>query len=134
MNFHVVEGKYADLESIHDDFCNDYLWSNKLSNQEIRKKYDLTVGEFDEICKKVKAEHGFTRRPLNGVQGKYYYKHKNKNSSWSIQKCINNKMIHFGVVPTPEIAEIIVKMCIDVNWNIPICKDIVRNWRCYVGS
>ena len=131
MNFIIVEGKHADLESIHDDFCNDYLWSNELSNKEIRKKYDLTVREFSEMIKKVKAEHGLVRRPRKKIRGKYYFKHRN---SWSIQKWKNGKMVHFGTVPTTEIAETVVDLCIEADWDIPVCKEIVQNWREHIGS
>jgi len=127
MNFTIVDGVYADLENIRDDFCNDYLYSNELSNVEIRKKYGLTVGEFNEFARTVKAEHGLSRRPrlINGSP-KYYYKHK---YGFAIQKHIKDKYVYFGIVPTKRIAETVVEMCIQASWDIPTCLDIVRNYR-----
>jgi len=130
MNFRIIEGDYADLDSIHDEFCEDYLFSTELSNVEIRKKYGLTVGEFEEFCRIVKKEFGFTRRP-HGNYGKYYYKKKN---GWVIQKKINGVVTYFGYVPSEKIAKELVRLCVLAGWEITICCEMVRNWRRYYGS
>lgn len=128
MNFRIIEGDYADLDSIHDEFCEDYLWSTELSNVEIRKKYGLTVGEFEEFCRIVKKEFGFTRRPKKG-KGKYYYRRK---YGWAIQKKLASGFTYFGHVPTEEIAKQVVKLCIACNWDLNTCFEVVHNWRYYV--
>ena len=125
----IIEGEYADLNVIHDDFCNDYLWSNDLSNPEIRRKYNLTVKEFREFSEQVKKEYGFTRRPINRVQGKYYYRHR---YGWVIQKTIQNRIVYFGYVPTELVAQRIVELCKKVEWDVDVSRNIVKNWKHYI--
>jgi len=131
MNFNIVEGKYVDFDSIHDDFCNDYLFSNELDTVELRKKYGLTVKEFKEFSKQVKMEYGFSRRPRKQSNGQYYYKRK---YGWAIQKNINGNVVYFGFVTSKDVAKKLVELCKEAGWNIPVCLDIVKNWRCYIGS
>lgn len=128
MNFRIIEGVYADLDSIHDEFCKDYLWSTELSNVEIRKKYGLTVSEFEEFAGIVKKEFGFSRRP-HGNYGKYYYK---RNNGWAIQKKLNGVFVYFGYVQSENVAKKLVEMCVACNWDLDSCFEFVKNWRKYV--
>lgn len=124
MNFNLVEGAYPDFDSIHDDFCEDYLWSDELSNPEIRKKYELSARDFNELTNLVKKEFGVSRR--NTRKGRYYYK---VNSGFVIQKTINCVTVYFGIVPSECIARKIVELCKKMEWRVDACKDIVKNWR-----
>ena len=126
MNFNILEGCYADLESIHDDFCNDYLWSNELSNYEIRKKYNLTASEFREFSMFVKKEYGFNRRPK---RGNYYYPTPH---GFFIQRTINCAVVYFGFVPRESVAKKMVELCEKHRWNVDVCRDIVKNWKDYI--
>ncbi|MBR3139865.1 MAG: hypothetical protein IKF11_03235 [Methanobrevibacter sp.] len=124
MNFNLIEGAYANFDSIHDDFCQDYLWSDELSNPEIRKKYELSARDFNELTNLVKKEFGVSRR--NTRKGRYYYK---VNSGFVIQKTINCVTVYFGIVPSECIARKLVELCKKVGWNVDVCKDIVKNWK-----
>ena len=124
MNFNLIEGAYANFDSIHDDFCKDYLWSDELSNVEIRRKYSLSARDFKELTNQVKQEFGVSRR--NTRKGKYYYK---INDGFMIQKTIDCVSVYFGTVPSECIARKIVELCKKVGWNVDVCKDIVKNWR-----
>lgn len=124
MNFNLVEGAYADFDSIHDAFCEDYLWSDELSNPEIRRKYGLSARDFHELTNLVKQEFGVSRR--NTRKGRYYYK---VDSGFVIQKTIDCVSVYFGIVPSESIARKIVEMCKKVEWKVDVCRDIVKNWR-----
>jgi len=124
MNFNLIEGAYANFDSIHDDFCQDYLWSDELSNPEIRKKYELSARDFNELTNLVKKEFGVSRR--NTRKGRYYYK---VNSGFVIQKTINCVTVYFGIVPSECIARKLVELCKKMEWRVDVCRDIVKNWK-----
>lgn len=132
MNFNVIENSYVDWETIHDEFEHDYL-NTTLSNEEIRLKYHMTHGEFKEYRDIIKKENNLSKRPFwKSREGtnKYFYK---VHSGYIIMKRIKGTQIYFGYVPSATIAEIIVKKCEAARWNVPICKEIVHNWRKYVN-
>ena len=127
MNFNLVEGAYADFDSIHDAFCEDYLWSDELSNPEIRRKYGLSARDFTELTNLVKQEFGVSRR--NTRKGRYYYK---VDSGFVIQKTIDCVSVYFGIVPSESIARKIIEICKKYNWQISICKGVVKNYTQYI--
>lgn len=129
MNFNIVEGDYLDLESIHDDFVEDYLLNTDLSNTEIRKKYELSNKEFWELANQVKEEFNITRRP-RGNYGRYYT--QVSENVFIIQKKINGRVKHLGIVPREWIAQVIVEFCKKTQWDVDECKYICKNWRSYV--
>lgn len=126
INCRIIEGQYADIDKIKDDFVQDYIFSSELSNKEIRAKYGLTWKEFSELCESVKLEYGFSRRPKHGEKGRYYYKTKH---GYIIAKRINNQNQYLGFVPTEEIAKKCVELCSKLCWEVEICKDMIKNWR-----
>jgi len=128
MNFKVIEGKYADVEAIKDDFVQDYLFSFEMSNPEIRDKYGLTWKEFKELSEEVKSEYGYSRRPKKTDNGKYYYK---TTSGFIIQKRINGVSEYLGFVTSRELAEKCVELCKQASWNVSLCKHIIKHWRRY---
>lgn len=129
MKFNVIDGAYADFDSIHDDFVEDYVFSVELSNNEIRNKYNLTHGEFRELCNIVKKEHGLSRRNTLCKNAKYYYK---CGCRFIIQKRINQIDTYFGSVPTEDIARKLVELCKNLEWNVDVCREICKNWREYI--
>ena len=130
MNFNLIEGAYADLDSIHDEFCEDYLWSMDLTNVEIRKKYGLSVKEFYEFARIVKEEYGIAHRGRRVRNtGKYYYRAKKR---WSIAKTINGVLVFFGTVPNEEIAKRLVELCKLSEWDLDSCFEFVKNYERYV--
>lgn len=128
MNFNIVDGSYADLNSIHDDFVQDYIFSNELSNKEIRKKYNLSHKEFRELSEEVKKEHGLSRRLIVFKDSKYYYKAK---YGFMIQKRLNGRDYYVGHVPTEDVARKVVELCKKVQWDIDVCRKICKNWNKY---
>ena len=130
MNFKVVEGDYHRLEDIHDEFCNDYLWDNELSTIEIRRKYGLSFKEFWEFASIVKQEYGLSKRPVKR-EGRYYYRRK---YGYAIQKKVGDALMYFGFVPTEEIAKQVVELCINSEWDINTCSEIVSNWEMYTNG
>ena len=48
MAFRIIEGAYVNFEEIKEEFTKDYLES-ELTNPEIKKKYNLTKGEWKEF-------------------------------------------------------------------------------------
>ena len=127
MNFNLIENHTVDFNEIHDSFCDDYLWSNELSNVEIRKKYDLTVREFKELSGIVKKEFGFKRRPnYRKGKGKYYYRHE---YGYSIQKQVKDKFVYLGFVSTEAAAIEVVELCKKVGWDIGESKHIIKTYK-----
>ncbi len=131
MNFKLVESSYIDFDSIHDEFSRDYLEST-LSNEEIRRKYDMTHREFKDCGEIVKSENGLSRRPFwryrNGSV-KYYY---SMDNGFIIQKKIDGKEVYIGFVPFEWVAQKIVEMCINVSWDIDQCKSFCKEWKSLV--
>lgn len=123
MKFTIVEGKYADLEDIKEDFTQDYLFSSRLSNPELRKKYKLTHGEFKELTEQIKKEHGVKRRPIRAVEGKYYYKYMGR---YYIRKSVNGVLTYFGMLNTEKQAQKAVEECIKAKWDEKKCRRIIK--------
>jgi hypothetical protein len=123
MNFKIVDGVRPDMNSIYDDFVADYVFSTELKNNEIRVKYGLTHGEFKQMCDMVKADFGLARRPIK-IEGKYYYKHEH---GYHIQKTIDCIVYYLGFVATEELAIEVVEKCKKCSWDIPVCRQIVKD-------
>lgn len=124
MNFRVIEGSYADVDSIYDDFEYDYLYSNHKANS-LRGKYGLTHKEFKELCDTVKKNHGLSRRPrVDTKDAKYYYR---SGHGWVIQKKVRGNTFYLGRVHSEELACRIVKLCKKARWNIDVCKQIYQS-------
>lgn len=129
MKFTVVDGEYADVSSIYDDFVKDYIYSTELKNTELRLKYGLSHKEFKDLCDKVKMEHGINRRNTAWDSAKYYSKHVN---GFVICKCINRSTVYIGIVPTEDLAIKLVEICKKLSWDVNKCKHIVKNYKEYV--
>lgn len=123
MNFNIVDGKYADLDSIYNDFVEDYVFSTELKNNEIRVKYGLTHKEFKELSDMVKADYGLSRRPIKITGAKYYYEHKH---GFHIQKTVDNVINYIGFVPTEDLAIEVVEKCKNASWDVDVCRNILR--------
>lgn len=128
INCRVIEGAYADVDKIRDDFVEDYL-GFELSNGEIRDKYALTWKEFRELSEEVKSEYGLSRRPKKPVEGKFYYK---TDTGFIIQKRVDGVTTYFGHTPTEELAKKCVELCKKYRWNVDVCKDVIKSFK--VGS
>ena len=127
MKFNLIESSYINWEKIHDDFAEDYLFS-ELSNNEIRLKYGMTHGEFTEYSQLIKTEQNITRRPFWKLRKggcKYYYP---THDGFQIRKYIDGEDTYIGFVPSEKIAKKIVELCINSAWNIPICKNLCNLW------
>lgn len=127
MKFKVVEAKYVEWEKIHDEFTDDYLFSD-MSNNDIRIKYGMSHGEFRNCCNIVKAEKNISRRPFwktRGEGSKYYYHTK---SGFQIRKRINDEDTYLGFVPTESVAKKIVELCKNASWNVDVCRHLVKFW------
>lgn len=110
------------LNEIKEDFTQDYIYSH-LNNNELRKKYKLSHGEFKQLSKLIKTEYSMKRRPVNRDKpSKYYYKHK---YGFIISKRINGENIYLGFVQTEAIAKKIIEVCKNVEWDITSCKKII---------
>lgn len=119
----VVEGAYADVDKIRDDFTRDYL-GFELSNGEIRDKYGLTWKEFRELSEEVKSDLGLSRRPKKPVEGKFYYK---TDTGFIIQKRVDGVTTYFGHTSTEELAKKCVELCKKHHWNLEVCRDVIKN-------
>ncbi len=130
MNFKVIEGSYADFDSIIDSFINDYIYSTDLRNIEIKEKYNLTHSEFKELSNHVKSIFGLTRRLTKPImEGKYYYPCK---YGFKVMKEVHGKLVYMGTVPSESIAIECVKLCKNVGWDIDESKKICRNYKEYI--
>lgn len=130
--FQVVEGgKYNDLEAIYPSFVQDYIFSTELKNLEIKEKYDLSHGEFKEMCDTAKKQFGISRRRTNlEHSARYYYKH---NNGFVIGKTYNNCYVYLGfVTDTEEIVKKVVELCKKASWDIDVCRHIIRNYGDYL--
>lgn len=131
MNFSIVEGERVNWDDIITDFEQDYIYSTELKNREIQQKYNLTIGEFNELTRFLKEKHGLKRRLTSPMKyGKYYC--QNKLGTYNVVKLINNHTVYFGCVPTRDIAEKVVELCKKVEWDIDASKDIVHNYERYI--
>jgi len=115
MNFRVVDGGDDDFSNIFDDFEQDYLAYN-ITNDELRKKYDLSKKKFARISQLVKTKHGLSKRP---IPCKNYYKH---DTGYYIAKMIDGKHQYLGHAPTKEMAIRAVDKCKELDWDIEKCK------------
>lgn len=123
--FNLIEGEYVDVESIYSDFKDDYLFTDVL-NKDLRLQYGLSHKDFWDLARKVKKECGLNKRPR--TEGKYYYPVK---SGFIIQKRYGLKNVYLGFVLSEEVAIKMVELCKNHNWNVDVCRDIIRNWREY---
>lgn len=126
MNWNIIEGAYADLDKIREDFIQDYLFSFELSNREIRDKYGLTWKEFKELSEEVKSDFGLSRRPRKQVKGKFYYKAAH---GFIIQKRVDGVVTYFGHTSTEELAKKCVEICKKYRWDVDVCKDIIKSFK-----
>lgn len=124
----VVEGAYADVDKIRDDFTRDYL-GFELSNGEIRDKYGLTWKEFRELSEEVKSDLGLSRRPKKPVKGKFYYK---TDTGFIIQKRVDGVTTYFGHTSTEELAKKCVELCKKCGWKVDVCRNLIKS--CKVAS
>lgn len=126
MNFNIIHRKAIILDEIYDDVKDDYCNSN-LTNDEIRKKYDLSYCDLRDISRQIKKELNIHRRPTLGAKNYYEVSY-----GFCIQKKINGETIHFGTVPTENVAKKMVEHCRKELWDIDKCKEMVHNWRDYM--
>lgn len=126
MNFKITDGSYIDMDSIRNDFIQDYIFSTELKNQEIRIKYNLSHKEFKELSDSVKEEFGLNRRPIRINNSKYYYP---CGYGFIIQKTINCVSYYLGFVTSEQEAIEIVEKCKKVSWNIGECRQIVEGYK-----
>lgn len=130
MAFNIIEGDYVDWDEIMDDFIDDYIHSTKLSNVEIREKYDLSWREFKDLSEHCKRMFGLTRRPTSPQKnGRHYYVGRN---GYVVQKFLHGKLVYIGTVPTEEIAIKVVELCKNTGWDVVESKHICRNYECYI--
>lgn len=130
MNFRLVERQNADLETLYDDFVDDYIFGCELRNEEIRVKYNLTHREFKELADLAKKNNNLSRRQVKCRSAKYYYW---KGNGYMIAKYISGEYTYLGFMNSSrENVEKIVELCKKASWDMAICKDIIKNWRQYV--
>jgi hypothetical protein len=127
MNFNIVEGYSLDINSIYDDFEKDYL-TTTIPNPQLRVKYNLTHKEFRDLTRFIKQKNNLNKRPYLFPK-KYYYKIK---YGFVIQKRVGYDNVYIGFVPAEDIAKKMVELCEKLSWDIPVCKEIVKNWCEYV--
>lgn len=124
--FNIIENCYLDWNLISGEFTHDYLYST-LKNNEIKDKYNLTRGEFNECKERVHNKYGLTRRPhfrdRNGGS-KYYFK---ASYGFVIQKKIEHVNTYIGTVKTELLAKKIVRLCKEADWDIETCRMICND-------
>lgn len=130
MNFRVVENSYVDWEAIEEEFTEKYLFST-ISNNDLRKEYDMTHREFQDCCNIINKKHGLTRRPFwKHRQGecKYFYK---VNNGFIIMKRIKGDNVYFGFTNSLSVAKKLVEMCKKASWDIDVCRQICKEHQYY---
>jgi hypothetical protein len=115
-----VEKEPIVIDNIYAAVKQEYLFSSKTS-EEIRVSHGLSNCDWRDIIHRIQKEEGINRRPT--PHAKYYYKQGN---GFNIQKKINGKIYHFGKVATETLAQKVVELCKECNWDIQECYNIVR--------
>lgn len=127
MNFRVVEGEYYDIESIFDDFEEDYLHSD-MNVKQLREKYGLSRYMYAKLASLLREKHNLTRRPCDA---KYFHKH---GTSWVIVKDCNGKTKYFGRIPIKygkEVLDEAIETCKSLNWDISECQKRIKEIKNY---
>lgn len=120
MNFRVVEGERPILnENDYISFENDYL-NSKIPNYKLRRDYQLSNKNFQEITHQIKQKHGLNQRPRNC---KHYYPLRDK---WVVSFKKDGRNIYLGFYHTEEEAKSVVKKCEELDWNVELCKQYVE--------
>ena len=101
------------------------------------RKYGLSRNEYYDLAREVREKHNISSKPRAGINkdltdvrvGKNY---KKCRYGYQIHKTLNQTRNYIGTVPTEEIAKKMIDVCDEIGWDIPKCKQIVRNWSDYV--
>lgn len=137
ITFKIVENSHGrDLSHLRDDFEMDYICSGLSVNSLIRK-YGLSRNEYYELAREVREKYNISSKPRAGINkdltdvrvGKNY---KKCRYGYQIHKTLNQTRNYIGTVPSEEIAKKMIDVCEEIGWDIPKCKQIVRNWSDYV--
>ena len=121
MNFRVVDGKYSD-ETKFDSFEKDYLNPN-ITSTELKDKYGLSKGIFNQWRNIVREKHGLKRKP---VPAKYYVEDK---SAYVIRKLINRKTTYIGRIPKEKGLQGVntaIECCKELDWNVDECRKTIK--------
>lgn len=126
--FHLIENYEEDLDSIYEDFKQDYL-NKKIKTVEIKQKYGLTQRPYRKLINRVKEETGFKRNDGCGNKSKpvtnthklpmfiYFSPRVYGHDKYSIQKNVNGVVEYFGLYPSLELAVQAVERLKQVNWD-----------------
>lgn len=118
MNFRILSN--VQLEINEEEFEAEYLYTN-ISNDDLRKKYELSKKQFSEITQSIKKKHDLPRRP--NTFGKHYY----FNGYGYVISIIKNKQkLYMGLVHTEELAQKCTKICDELNWEVDKCRPIIE--------
>lgn len=114
MNFRIVEN-----QSVHDTYdLNELIEDYKnmeLTVKEIREKYNLTVGQWHTVLKRIK-EQGVSLRGASYRNAKYYSFNKQYNH-FRVHRVINGVHYRFGAYRTEKEAKARVDELNANNWE-----------------
>lgn len=126
--FHLIENYEEDLDSIYEDFKQDYL-NKKIKTVEIKQKYGLTQRPYRKLINRVKEETGFKRNDGCGNKSKpvtnthklpmfiYFSPRVYGHDKYYIQKNVNGVVEYFGLYPSLKLAVQDVERLKQVNWD-----------------
>ena len=103
VTFNIIEGDYT-LTFPYEEIKEDY-YNSSLLVEEIKKKYQLSKGDWKRFRKQLKEEG----LPLKTVRnrmgtGKYFYWCE-KRGMYKVQRHFKRKTVFFGYYPTEEAAQ-----------------------------
>jgi len=118
MNFRILSNVPLDIDE--EAFEAEYLHTT-ISNDDLRKKYELSKKQFSEITQRIKKKHGLPRRP--NTFGKHYYFN---GYGYVISIIRNGKKLYMGLVHTEKLAKKCVNICDELNWEVDKCRPVIE--------
>lgn len=128
--FSIIEG--YDPQVDYNEFKEDFL-NPKMMKEDLIRKYDISIGHYNRLRKRVLAETGLARKPYvyREIGGKNIsnfdalHIHE-KNGYFAVIKCINYTTKQFGRYNDFETACMIRDKLVECNWDEDQVKDLIK--------
>ena len=120
MKFRVIDGFDRTFEDIYDDFEKEYLTS-QITNDDLRRKYELSKKDFSRLTRLIKSNNGIDRRPC---RTKCYYINQ---YGFTLARKINGEIRYGGWIPFSKeyLLKEAIQICEKLHWNSDKCKKAI---------
>ena len=123
---------------LYDNFINDYN-NPELTGEDIKRLNGLNSRQYSNL-RRIALKNGDinTPRHMNTTGAKFYT--KTKNGDYIVKKQFGHKTILVGRFADEETAQMIVRKCKTVNWDLKLVSNIIdenkikpKNYTCVNG-